>query len=232
MKLQHKTIGLHQVKPIESSSGDMVFEGYGAVFDVIDSYGDSIVKGAFAGAVKAANDENKWPAMLLQHGGWSTEDSTPIGIWTSIEEDDYGLKVTGKLANTERGRDIYALMKMEPRAAIDGLSIGYYATKWRAGEGAGQPERILEEVELVEISPVTFPANEKATVTSVKSIEELQSLRDIERHMRDAWGASNGEAKALISKMKAATLREAEAESKAQSDLMAALQKNLETLRG
>jgi phage head maturation protease len=51
----------------------------------------------------------------------------PIGIWLDMSEDSHGLRLKGKLANTKRGRDTYALLKMKPRPALDGLSIGYLA---------------------------------------------------------------------------------------------------------
>jgi phage head maturation protease len=62
--------------------------------------------------------------MLLQHGGDTVDGRMPVGVWTGMDEDDRGLKLTGKLANTERGRDAYNLLKMKPRSALDGLSFG------------------------------------------------------------------------------------------------------------
>ena len=230
MKLQRKYTDIAQVKTFAGdSASDMTFEGYASVFGVVDSYGDSVANGAFAKSVAEANDSGKWPALLSQHG-FSANGHTPVGIITAMEEDDYGLKITGKLAPTGRGKEMYALMKMDPRPAIDSMSIGYYATKWKAGEGQGQPDRILQEVKLVEISLVTFPANEDATVTSVKSIEELQSLRDIERHMRDAYSLSRGEAKSLISGVKNC-LRDADAKAAHADDLIAALKRNIDNMR-
>ena len=94
----------------------MTFDGYGAVFGNVDSYGDVIQPGAFAESLAQSAKSGVWPAMLLQHGGWGmgAEDMTPIGIWTSLSEDGVGLKVSGKLADTARGREAYALLKMQP----------------------------------------------------------------------------------------------------------------------
>lgn len=176
----------------------MTFSGYGAVFDNVDSYGDVIVKGAFRDTLRDARKSGNWPAMLSQHGGWAigADDLTPIGIWTNLEEDEKGLMVEGKLADTARGREAYALLKMQPRPAITGLSIGYIAKKFTVGTKPEEPRRKLEKVELMEISLVTWPANSKARVGQVKSGDVTE--RDVERLlMRDA-GFSRSEAQVVI----------------------------------
>ena len=126
---------------LKFAGGDsMSFEGYGAVFGNVDAYGDVIEPGAFANYLAGVkNGANQWPAMLLQHGGYgmTAEDMTPIGVWTQLAEDGKGLLVAGKLANTPRGQEIYALMKMEPRPAIDGLSI---RDAQQAGRSAPAPQ--------------------------------------------------------------------------------------------
>ena len=176
-------------------AGAMTFSGYGAVFNNVDAYGDVLAAGAFAESLREAKGSGIWPAMLLQHGGMSVtaEDMTPIGIWTSMEEDSHGLKVEGKLADTQRGRDLYTLMKMTPRSAINGLSIGYTPIEWATRSKPEDPRRTLKKVKLWEVSPVTFPANTKARVTDVKSA----APSDIERLLRDA-GLTVREAKALM----------------------------------
>jgi len=176
----------------------MQFEGHGAVFGNIDSYGDMIEKGAFRNTIREAKKTDDWPAMLLQHGAWqmTAEDLTPIGVWTEMEEDDNGLFLKGILAPTARGRDIYTLLKMKPRPAIKGLSIGYRAVKWKMSDKAGEPRRTLTEVALVEISPVTFPANAKAKVTSAKA---AHGIRLAEQALRDA-GFSAAEAKGIVAR--------------------------------
>lgn len=192
---------------LKFSAGDgvdaMTFSGYGAVFGNVDSYGDVIAKGAFADTIREAKATGQWPAMLLQHGGMglTADDMTPIGVWTSMAEDEKGLLLEGKLAPTPRGQEMYALMKMQPRAAINGLSIGYQAIEWQMRSNPDEPRRTLKKVKLFEISPVTFPANGLARVSSVKSIEDLESLADAERLLRDR-GMSKADALALVSKIK------------------------------
>ena len=85
----------------------MTFEGYGAVFGNIDAYGDVIKTGAFAESLTEAKASGLMPSMLLQHGGVTAEDMTPIGVWSDIAEDGHGLKVKGQHADTSRGREAY-----------------------------------------------------------------------------------------------------------------------------
>ena len=155
------------------------FEGYGAYFGNVDSYGDVIAKGAFSENLKEWKKAKKLPPMLVQHGGWmmSDSDGLPIGKWEEMEEDDKGLYVKGRLINldTERGKQIYGAMR---EGVLDGMSIGYRAKKFTLGTKPKEPRRTLEQIDLVELSVVTFPANGKALVSDVKS--EL-TLREFER---------------------------------------------------
>lgn len=191
--MQHLECGF-EIK-FAGADGDMTFDGYGAVFGNVDSYGDVIAKGAFKETLREARKSGQWPAMLSQHGGMFGDDMTPIGVWTDLEEDDVGLKVAGRLAATPRGQEIYTLMKMQPRPAISGLSIGYIAKEWAVGTKPDEPRRTLKKIHLMEISPVTFPANPKARVATVKS----GTIREAERALRDA-GFSREEAKAIVAR--------------------------------
>jgi len=113
--------------------------------------------------------------MLLQHGDDTARGKMPIGIWTDMAEDDRGLRLTGKLAlRTKRGSDAYALLRMQPRPALDGLSIGYRAKDYELHRGSGPngAKRTLKAVDLVECSLVTFPADKFARVASVKARRE------------------------------------------------------------
>jgi uncharacterized protein len=182
------------------TADDMAFSGYGAYFGNEDAHGDVIKSGAFKRTIAEAKSSGVWPAMLLQHGAWGagSEDMTPIGVWTDMYEDDKGLVVAGKLAPTPRGQEVYTLMKMTPRPAIDGLSIGYRAKKFTMGTKPNEPYRWLEDVDLVEVSCVTFPANGKSRVDSVKTEDgERPTIRDAEGALREA-GFSRQEAKAIV----------------------------------
>lgn len=228
--MEHKVFTLAEIKFAEGDGATaMEFTGYGAVFGNVDAYGDVIIPGAFADTMATARKSGNWPAMLSQHGGWgmTSEDLTPIGIWTDMSEDGHGLKLTGVLADTPRGRDLHTLMKMKPRPAINGLSIGYVAKEWTQRSKPEEPRRTLKKIDLIEVSPVTFPANGLARVQSVKSIEQLASLSDVEGHLRDVCGMSKAEARTLVSRIKSVGGRSDSGELDA---LAAAIKRNTELL--
>ena len=177
-----------------------VFSGYGAIFGNTDSYGDVIEKGAFKDTLRAWEDKGKYPPMLLQHGGGglfggAADDLLPVGKWTAMEENSKGLKVSGFLdpLDTDQGKKIYAGLK---NGALDGLSIGFKTIKFRQGAKAGEPRRYLETLDLMELSIVTFPANDKARIGNVKAAD-IKTIREFEEFLRDAGGFSNAAAKAI-----------------------------------
>lgn len=176
------------------ATGDTgTFEGYGSVFNITDRGGDIVAAGAFAETLAAAKTAGRLPAMLWQH-----RQAEPIGVYTEMEEDAIGLKVKGKLAlKTARGAEAYELMKM---GAISGLSIGYRVRddSWDRVTGV----RTIKKADLHELSLVTMPMNDASRVSAVKTIEELDSLSEIERHLRDVCGLSKSEATAMVSRIK------------------------------
>lgn len=187
--MRHLLCGLRDVKTHAHKNADgsdeMRFEGYGAYFDNIDAYGDAIAKGAFKRTLREAKKSGVWPAMLSQHGGWgiTAQDLVPVGLWDTLDEDDNGLFAKGICANTPRGLEMYTLLAMQPRPAIDGLSIGYVPIKWKVNTNPkeGEPRRILTDVDLYEISLVTWPANTRARVTDVKSEWDKRAVEELLR---------------------------------------------------
>jgi uncharacterized protein len=176
---------------IKATGDDGGVEGYGSVFGHKDSYDDVIAKGAFAATLKAHKSAGTMPAMLWQH-----DSSQPIGIWTDMVEDERGLRIVGKLAlDTVKGKEAHALLKM---GALNGLSIGFMSKQWAYDRET--EVRTLTEIDLWEVSLVTFPANEKARVTNVKSADELATPKDAERILRDA-GFSKSDATAIVSRV-------------------------------
>ena len=177
---------------VKALSDDGMIEGYGSVFGVRDSYSDIVAAGAFNASLAAHKAAGTMPALLWQHRA-----DEPIGVWTSMVEDQKGLAVVGQLAmDTTRGREAHALLKMR---AINGLSIGFYSKEWKYD--TENDVRTLTEVDLWETSLVTFPSNSAARVTAVKSIETLESLREVEMMLRDR-GFTKTEAVALVAKIK------------------------------
>ena len=185
MEKKHLDFGF-EVKAVNE---DGTIEGYGSVFGVKDSYADIIQKGAFEKSIKAHKEQKSMPALLWQHDA-----AQPIGVWTDMTEDAKGLRLKGKLAmDTVKGKEAHALLKM---GAINGLSIGFMTKQSKYDEKT--EIRTLTEVELWEVSLVTFPANTKARVTQVKSADEMQTPKDAERILRDS-GFSKADATAFVS---------------------------------
>lgn len=209
---------------VDAQTGE--FSGYGAIFGNEDLVGDVILRGAFKQTLKDWKKVKKLPSMLFQHGGWRRDlEILPIGIWTEMEEDDKGLKVKGRLINldTERGKSIHGAMTA---GALDGLSIGYKAKEFVYGTKPGEPYRTLKQVEVTEVSVVTFPANPAARVEAVKTADQIKTIREFEDFLRDAGGFSNAAAKAIASRgFKAADPRDEDG-----ADLAALLRRNIATL--
>lgn len=158
-----------------------VIEGYGSVFDVVDQGGDIIAPGAFRQSLNAARKVK----MLYQH-----DPSAVVGVWNSLEEDDKGLRVSGKMLTTVKaGAEAYELVKA---GAIDGLSIGYRTVKSMDRNG----KRVIMQAELWEVSLVTFPMNEMARIDAVKAAE--LSERDLERVLTRDAGLSRTVAQKLM----------------------------------
>jgi len=175
------------------------FSGYASAFGGVDSYGDTIL----AGAYKATIGERSRPiAMRWNHHG------PVIGKWTKMEEDETGLFVEGELTQGHSvAEDAYALLK---HGAVTGLSIGYRAVKEMENKTGGYD---LAEIDLIEISVVESPADLAAQVSNVKSdIKEAGSLKDYERILRDA-GFTRADATALVSGIKSLNQSDSEAES-------------------
>jgi uncharacterized protein len=145
------------------------FAGYASVFDVVDNQRDIITRGAFSDTLKGRVTQIK---LLWQH-----QQDEPIGIFDRIFEDARGLYVEGRLLlDVARAKEAYTLLKS---GAISGLSIGYSPIRYRIEAKSGV--RYLSEVELWEISLVTFPANAGANVTVIKQAEPVLSNYEIEQ---------------------------------------------------
>ncbi len=185
---------------LKLAKDDGTFDGYGSVFNVTDGGGDVVAPGAFADSLAQQKAAGRMPAMLWQH-----RPSEPIGVYTSMEEDSVGLKVSGKLAlKTSRGAEAYELMKM---GALSGMSIGYRSRDDSYDRVTGV--RTLKKLDLVELSLVTFPMNDASRVSSVKTIEELKNLRDAEDYLRES-GLSRSAAVAFIARMKSLGQRDSD----------------------
>lgn len=171
-----------ELKAVGGDNGE--FEGYGSVFNVVDSYNEVVDKGAFVESLKNFG----MPALLWQH-----RSSEPCGVYTDCYEDEKGLRVKGQLnLETQVGREAYALLK---QGALKGLSIGFRTEdEW---QDTANKVTHLRRVRLYEVSLVTFPANAAANVEAVKSAPD--NIRDFENFLREA-GYSRNDANLIASK--------------------------------
>nr|WP_134679844.1 HK97 family phage prohead protease [Paracoccus ravus] len=135
------------------AAGDRI-EGYASLFGLVDQGGDIVVKGAYAASLARLNARGDKVRMLWQH-----DPARPIGVWDEIREEAKGLWVSGRLLpEVAQAREAAALLAA---GAIDGLSIGYRTI---SAERDAKGRRLLSEVELWEVSLVTFPMLAEAKV--------------------------------------------------------------------
>jgi len=165
---------------------DGTFEGYLAVFGEEDSYSDVVVRGAFKESLAKHKSNNRLPALLWQH-----DSREPIGIFTDMIEDNKGLFVKAELFihDIPRAKQAHKLLST---GGMSGMSIGYKVIE---SDVNASGVRLLKEVDLMEGSLVTFPAQDNARIVSVK--DAIGNIRDFENFLRDA-GLSRKQAKALL----------------------------------
>ncbi|MEP2028937.1 MAG: HK97 family phage prohead protease [Paracoccaceae bacterium] len=144
-------------------------EGYASLFGSCDQGGDIVQKGAYAASLKSLVASSRKVKMLWQH-----DPSQPIGIWDDVSEDANGLFVRGRLLDrVEKGREAAALIEA---GAIDGLSIGYRTVKATKND---KGQRLLTELELWEVSLVTFPMLPSARVAAKGDDPTEDILREL-----------------------------------------------------
>jgi uncharacterized protein len=169
---------------------DGTFEGYASIFNRRDMGSDVVLPGAFRTSLQARGATGI--RMLFQH-----DPAQPIGVWERLYEDARGLYARGRLTTeVAKAREVLALMRT---GAIDGLSIGFRAVKGRRDARTGI--RNLAEIDLWEISIVTFPMLPEARVASVKARAFAGSTpteREFERWLTQDAGFTRTEARALL----------------------------------
>ncbi len=153
-----------------------VIEGYASFFGLADQGNDVVQKGAYARSLKRLAERGGRVKMLWQH-----DPAQPIGVWDEVREDERGLYVKGRiLVDVEKGREAVALIAA---GAIDGLSIGYRTI---SAEKDGKGRRLLGELELWEVSLVTFPMLPEARVGAKGDEPGADGLRDLAAALEDA----------------------------------------------
>jgi HK97 family phage prohead protease len=170
--------------------GEGVITGLASAFGNVDLHGDTIAPGAFTKALQKVNSGERKVAMLDHH-----RMDAPVGKWTQFRETDRGLEIQGRLTmGVNRARELYELAK---DGALGGLSIGFRTVKDRMDQD--RKTRIIEEVDLFEVSLVSIPANPMAKIEAVKLAPEIETRRDFERALREHFGFTANQAKSIAS---------------------------------
>ena len=192
--METKQLPIEEVE-LKFNDEEWKVEGYASVFGSVDKVGDTVIPGAFLKSL-----ETRSPAMHFEHLPWATP-----GMWTKAEEDDRGLKVTGQLTRDHSlAKDLRASLR---HGTVRGLSIGFVMKK---SEQKGD-NRIIQEVDLHEVSFTAAPCEPQAVVTAWKSeLGNIHTLSDFERFLRDSGNLSKSMATALTSHLKTLILSDSE----------------------
>jgi len=173
MQLERKFCRFDEALAVSDGS---VIEGYASLFGDQDRGGDIVEPGAYAASLARLKAEGRQVKMLWQH-----DPAQPIGVWDEVREDARGLYVKGRLLDqVARAREAAALIAAR---AIDGLSIGY-RTVTAAKNDKGR--RLLRELELWEVSLVTFPMLPSARVGAKGETLAGDTLRELAAAFEDA----------------------------------------------
>ncbi|WP_185983131.1 HK97 family phage prohead protease [Aureimonas mangrovi] len=150
---------------VAEENGEGRISGYASLFDRPDQTGERVLRGAFS---RTLAERGAGGVRML----WQHDPREPIGVWTRLFEDERGLRVEGRLAlATQRGREVFELIRA---GAVDGLSIGFRTR--RASRDPRTGERRVNEVDLWEVSIVTFPMQSLARLAEMRGRALAASL--------------------------------------------------------
>lgn len=179
---------------VDGAAPEGAITGYGSKFGLVDSYNETLKKGAFRSSLAEWKRRKKPIPMLWQHMG-----NEPIGAWTKFSEDDTGLLLEGQLLmELPRAKEALALLRAQ---IVTGLSIGYMeidADPWWDPEREGARE--VRKVDLREVSVVTFPALREAQLDAVKhalSRGVRPTLREFQKHIQREFDVSRSDAEEI-----------------------------------
>ena len=182
MLASHQQLALQVFRPPTRIAEDGTVEGYASLFGEVDAARDMVMPGAFARTLKSRGIRRV--PMLFQH-----DPAEPVGVWLELFEDFRGLRARGKLIpDVARARELGALIRA---GALDGLSIGFRTVKGRIDPATRV--RKLIDLDLWEISIVTFPLLAGARVRAVKDLASGREERLYRRHPRYSFTRARGE---------------------------------------
>ncbi|QUJ77402.1 HK97 family phage prohead protease [Sulfitobacter albidus] len=176
--LERKFVKFDSAAPVADG---VEISGYASFFGDVDQGNDVVLQGAYARSLAVLGAAKRGVKMLWQH-----DPAQPIGVWDVVREDARGLFVKGRiLKSVAKGREAIALIEA---GAIDGLSIGYRTVK-ASKNTKGQ--RLLQELELWEVSLVTFPMLPSARVGA--KAEGFRAFGDVLRDMAEMFEAARAD---------------------------------------
>lgn len=188
-----------EIVELKAGTDGWQFSAYASTYGNMDQVGDVILAGAFDQSLKTRD----FRPLLWQH-----DMREPIGIEKSLKSDPHGLLGTWELVDTQRGSDAYKLLK---RGAIRSMSIGYIpeVVEFRQDSDA----RMIKQIELLENSLVSIPANDKALVQSVKTtvLNTSVSFENLVAQIKGHLGYGLDEAEALYARRASEGRRPSEA---------------------
>lgn len=225
MQLERLTVWALELKTDISGKPDGYFEGYGSTFNNVDKGDDIIDPRAFDKTMEEHKAAGTMPHMFFNHQ--STE---PVGDWKSMKCDSKGLHMSGMLwtgKGIAKSEQTYMMLKSPTEK---GLSIGYQTRNSERDQATGA--RRLLDVAVKEVSPVAFPMNGKANITSIKSLMhegKLSTVRQAEEYLRDA-GFSGTEAKAFLAQLNIIFDAQRDVVSKSNAEAIDLFKKSLQNL--
>lgn len=237
-EIQNKTTAARVEVKSEGEGGILHIKAYALAFGNVDAWGDIIMPGA-CDAFLAGPDADRM-ALCWQH-----DRTTVIGKITAKDVDDYGMWIEADILPTATGQDAAILIK---NGAVKEFSIGYRPVKyhWEKRDGYDYDIRILEAIDVVEVSPVTTAANPAAILVSAKSdpdhsqetnINPNQNQTDPEMNENEIKAMQESIEKAATEKVAAEIkslkdqVTEAKADTEAKEKEIANLDKSIKSLK-
>lgn len=189
--VEQRAVSLIQCRLNDLNDASRTFEGYGNVFNIVDSHGTSFAPGCFAESLAQWKSQKRLPFMFLNHD----MRSLPIGKYLEMSEDDYGLRVKGELIDTTDGENTYKCLRAN---IINGLSVSFIPLEYETHDSS-EHHATFKKAHLVEVSVVTEPSNGASRIENVRSlIENGMTVRELENMLR-RYGASRADAVAISS---------------------------------
>lgn len=189
--VEQRALGLGECRIAAPNDAERSFEGYGNVFDLVDSHGTSFSRGCFAESIAEWKSQGRLPFMFLNHD----MRSLPIGKYLEMSEDDYGLRVKGELIDTTDGENTYKCLRA---GIINGLSVSFIPLEYETHDNSAHVAT-FSKCQLVEVSIVTEPSNGASRISNVRSaIKDGMTIRELENLLRQA-GVSRADTIAVAS---------------------------------